>query len=113
MGVDEKDSIRLRHMLDAAREAAQFAANESRESLENNRMLVLALVKEIEIIGEAAAHVSQALQEENAALSTRISELESLVRDKAEAEKRHEELTALVRTKIDSLIGRLEGITEE
>ena len=75
-----------------------------------------AILQQFELIEQKVERVVQArkaLQEENAALSTRISELESLVRDKAEAEKRHEELTALVRTKIDSLIGRLEGITEE
>ena len=75
-----------------------------------------AILQQFELIEQKVERVVQArkvLQEENAALSTRISELESLVRDKAEAEKKHEELTALVRTKIDSLIGRLEGITEE
>lgn len=56
------DVIRLRHMLDAAREAMSFAAGRSRGDLERDRMLVLAIVKDVEIIGEAAARVSPAMQ---------------------------------------------------
>ncbi|HQF15754.1 MAG TPA: hypothetical protein PLI05_01635 [Methanotrichaceae archaeon] len=48
------DQIRLRHMLDAACEARAFANGCTRTSLDLDRMLVLSLVKEIEIIGEAA-----------------------------------------------------------
>lgn len=54
-----RDSIRLRHMLDAAKEALSFASGKSRTDLESNRMLVLSLVKDIEIIGEAASRVSE------------------------------------------------------
>ena len=49
-----EDVIRLRHMLDAAREALIFADGRTREELDTDRMLAMALVKEIEIIGEAA-----------------------------------------------------------
>ena len=52
--MNESDIIRLRHMLDAAREALSFVAGRNSEDLGRDRMLVLALVKEIEIIGEAA-----------------------------------------------------------
>ena len=54
-----RDSIRLRHMLDAAKEALSFTSGKSRTDLESNRMLVLSLVKDIEIIGEAASQVSE------------------------------------------------------
>ena len=53
------DEIRLRHMLEAAREALSFVAGKTRSDLDRNRQLVLALVKCIEIIGEAAANVSE------------------------------------------------------
>jgi uncharacterized protein with HEPN domain len=53
------DAIRLRHMLDAAHEALRFAEGRTRADLDRNRMLVLALVKDIEIIGEAAFQVSR------------------------------------------------------
>jgi uncharacterized protein with HEPN domain len=46
-------------MLDAAREALSFSSGKSRTDLNSDRMLVLSLVKDIEIIGEAAAKVSQ------------------------------------------------------
>ena len=53
------DEIRLRHMLEAAREALSFVAGKTRSDLDQDRQLVLALVKSIEIIGEAAAKVSE------------------------------------------------------
>ena len=56
--MNESDAIRLRHMLDAAREALSFIAGRSSEDLSRDRMLVLALVKEIEIIGEAGSRIS-------------------------------------------------------
>lgn len=52
------DAIRLQHMLDAAREASSFVAGRDRNALDENRMLLLSLVKSIEIIGEAAGRVS-------------------------------------------------------
>ncbi len=52
------DTVRLRHMLDAARQAVQFAQGRSRADLDRDRMLVLALVKLVEIVGEAASQVS-------------------------------------------------------
>jgi uncharacterized protein with HEPN domain len=55
--MSKSDEIRLRHMLDAAREALGFAAGRTRADLDSDRMLVLSLVKSIEIIGEAASKV--------------------------------------------------------
>jgi len=52
------DSIRFRHMLDAAKEVMSFAKNKTRKDLDNDRMLTLSLVKSIEIIGEAASKVT-------------------------------------------------------
>ncbi len=52
------DALRLRQMLDAAREAIAFASGRTAEDLTRDRMLLLSLVKDIEIIGEAARHVS-------------------------------------------------------
>ncbi len=52
------DLIRVRHMLDAVREASSFARGRSRADLDHDRMLTLSLVKCIEIIGEAASEVT-------------------------------------------------------
>ncbi len=53
-----EDLIRVRHMLDAVTEALAFAKDKNREDLDNNRMLTLAIIKELEIIGEAASKLS-------------------------------------------------------
>ncbi len=57
------DLIRMRHMLDAAKEALSFAKNKTRGDLDSERMLVLSIVKSIEIIGEAASKVTQETKE--------------------------------------------------
>jgi uncharacterized protein with HEPN domain len=61
--MNEQDRIRLRHMLDAAREAVAFAQDRSASDLRHNRMFALAVVKDIEIIGEAASRVSEEVQQ--------------------------------------------------
>lgn len=57
------DVTRLRHMLDHAREAVAMYATGQPEDLDHNRMLQLALVRLVEIVGEAATRVSDAGQE--------------------------------------------------
>ena len=59
------DAIRLRHMLDAAQEAMSFARGKKREDLDRERMLVLSLLKDIEIVGEAASKVSENCRQEH------------------------------------------------
>lgn len=46
-------------MLDASQKVIQYVRDETRETLENDEKLALALVRLIEIIGEAASKVSQ------------------------------------------------------
>jgi len=58
------DAIRLRHMLDAAREAMEFAQGRTRADLNGDRKLVLASVKDIEIIGEAAYQISETTRDQ-------------------------------------------------
>ncbi len=53
------DEIRLRHMIEAAREAVSFACGRVRSDLDIDRQLVLSLVKDIEIVGEAAAQITE------------------------------------------------------
>ena len=59
-----EDRVRIQHMLDACREAEQFAAGRARSDVETDRMLLFALVRCIEIIGEAASRVSDSAQSE-------------------------------------------------
>ena len=51
-------------MLDAAREAVSFAHGRTRSDLDEDCQLVLALVKDMEIVGEAAAGVTEPARSE-------------------------------------------------
>ncbi|MCC6580178.1 MAG: DUF86 domain-containing protein [Phycisphaeraceae bacterium] len=53
-----EDEIRLRHMRDATHKALEFVAGIDRSAFDRDDKLVFALVKCIEIIGEAAARTS-------------------------------------------------------
>lgn len=57
------DLTRFKHIRDAAMIAISFVKNRSREDLDKEQMLSLALVRLIEIIGEAANHISTKSQE--------------------------------------------------
>lgn len=52
------DKVRIRHILDAAREAVTFVEARSRRDLDTDRKLSLSLVRLLEIIGEAARGIS-------------------------------------------------------
>ena len=69
MNVD--DQTRLRHMLDAAREAIGFVSGKTRSDLDGSRQLALSLVKCIEIIGEAAANVTSETRRRHEAIPWR------------------------------------------
>ncbi len=58
------DLIRMRHVLDASREAVSFIAGKNRQDLDASRMLTLSLVKDVEILGEAASKVSEEVKRE-------------------------------------------------
>lgn len=62
--MNRDDNIRLRHMIEAAREALSFACGRGREDLEIDRQLVLSPVKDIEIVGEAAAQITESTRME-------------------------------------------------
>lgn len=53
------DTLRPGHMREAARKALFFAKGKSRADLDHEEMLCLALVRLLEILGEAAARVSK------------------------------------------------------
>jgi uncharacterized protein with HEPN domain len=63
--MQQHDDIRLQHMLDSAEEAVEFAVGKSRNDLDDDRKLLLAIIKSIEIIGEAASKVSEARKAED------------------------------------------------
>lgn len=55
--------IRILHMLDAARHAVTFADGKGRTDLDQNLMFRFALVRAVEVIGEAVSKVSRNTQE--------------------------------------------------
>ena len=57
------DATSLRHMLDASRKAIGFIANRSRSDLRSDELLVLALIRLLEIVGEAANRTAAATRE--------------------------------------------------
>ena len=60
------DRTRLRHMLDYAEEAASLAQDRRRSDLDTDRLFRHALTHVVEVVGEAAAHVSGPLRQAHA-----------------------------------------------
>ena len=59
------DGVRMRHMLDHAREAVQLAQGRSRADLDADRLFNLAMTRLLEIIGEAAGRVAQTTRDQH------------------------------------------------
>jgi len=68
----EDDSVRIRHILDAAREAVAFAKERIRADLDTDRKLNLSLVRLLEIIGEAVRGISQEFRDSHPDLPWKI-----------------------------------------
>jgi uncharacterized protein with HEPN domain len=56
------DRTRLRHMLDACDQVAAFVEGRARLDLDHDRMLLFALIRAIEVLGEAAGRISDPTQ---------------------------------------------------
>jgi uncharacterized protein with HEPN domain len=59
------DFVRLRHMLDAAKEVIGFTTGATLEEFEQDRKLQLAVVQLIEVLGEASKQVSAGFREQH------------------------------------------------
>jgi len=53
-----EDRIRLQHMVEAVQAAQQFMTGRDRAALDQDEMLLFAVVRALEIMGEAATRVS-------------------------------------------------------
>jgi uncharacterized protein with HEPN domain len=58
----DDDRVRIRHMIDAADALAQFIDGRSVDDLDRDRMLLFAVVRAVEIVGEAASKTSAETQ---------------------------------------------------
>lgn len=59
----DKDLVRLQHMLDSAKAILSFIEGKKRENLDSDRLLLSGILREPEILGEAAGRVSEATKE--------------------------------------------------
>jgi uncharacterized protein with HEPN domain len=62
---NNEDAVRLRHLLDAAEKAIGFAKGKSRSDLDADEKLALALVRLLEIVGEAARMLSESYKKKH------------------------------------------------
>ncbi len=58
-----QDRVRLAHMVESARRALRIASGLTQESLASDEVRMLAVVKSIEVIGEASTKVSEVTQQ--------------------------------------------------
>lgn len=55
----DKDLVRLQHMLESTNAVLSFIKEKNREDLDTNRLLLSGILRELEILGEAAGKISQ------------------------------------------------------
>jgi len=60
---EKDDSVFIRHIIDSIQAIEEFSRNLSKEELTSNRLKQSAIVREIEIIGEASKNISNSLKE--------------------------------------------------
>ncbi|HEX8388609.1 MAG TPA: DUF86 domain-containing protein [Sphingomonas sp.] len=60
-----EDSIRIRHMIEAARDALEFCEGRSREDLDESKQFQYAVIHAVQIVLEAAYQTSKATRAEH------------------------------------------------
>ena len=65
--------VRIRHMRDHAREAIEMLGDKALDELLSNRMLQLALIQLIAIVGEAATQVNEETREDYPAVPWQLA----------------------------------------
>lgn len=58
-----RDLIRLKHMLDSAEAVLSFIEGKTRQQLDTERLLASGIIRELEILGEAAVAITQETKE--------------------------------------------------
>jgi len=59
------DKVFLKHILDAIENIEEYLSGASYEDFSSNKMMVDAVVRELEIIGEASANITSGFQKEH------------------------------------------------
>ena len=105
--------VRVRHMLDHAREAVEMIVGLCRTDLDNNRQLNLALVRLLEIVGEAAARVHEDFRQQHPEIPWRdIADLRNRLIHGYDSVN-FDILWTILREDMPPLIARLENILKE
>lgn len=108
MQPDPKDMARLWDMLDAARAIMQFIQGKRFEELLSDRMLRSAVERNLEIIGEAAGHISINTRNSHPDIPwTSIIGLRNIIPHEY-GEVRYEKLWSICENRLPPLIQRLE-----
>lgn len=113
MQPEDRDPAHLWDMLQAARDAAGIVANVTREEFLGDRVRMLALERSLELVGEAARRVSDALRKTHPQIPWKemIGLRNILAHDYGRID--HDKLYATVMKDIPNLIKELEGFHPE
>jgi uncharacterized protein with HEPN domain len=111
--MNDNDKDRIQHILDAAYEITLFVKGKSKDDIRQDRILTLALVKEIEIIGEAASKLSDEVRDQIPDVEWQkvISMRNRLVHVYFEID--HDILWFSIKNNVPDLINKLEGFCSE
>lgn len=66
--MNDRDRLRLRHIIDAAERIADYLSSVGRDSFLSNRMLQDAVIRNLEIIGEACVNLTPEFRDSHAAV---------------------------------------------
>lgn len=110
MRPDERDASYLWDMLDAARAVKEFVSNRKYYDYQKDRMLRNAVERNIEIIGEAASHVSDAFRKAHPDIPWKsiIGQRHVLIHEYGEI--KHERIWVVASERIPELIALLEPL---
>lgn len=105
--------VRVRHMLDYAREAVEMIRGRTREDLDADRQLNLALVRLMEVVGEAAARVPEDFRQRHAGVPWRdIADLRNRLIHGYDMVN-FDVLWVIVQQDLPTLIDQLQAIVQE
>ena len=110
MQPEDRDAAYLWDMLEAAREARAFTAGVDLQRYRQDRMLQLAVERCVEIIGEAARHMSEGFRELHPEIPWRSIIGQRNVLAYEYGEVRQDIMWTTVTTRVPDLIVRLEPL---
>ncbi len=110
MPPDERDSSYLWDMLDAARTIQKFTSGVTFDTYIDNRMMQLAVEREIEIIGEAARNVSVQFKDTHAEIPWNSIIAQRNVIAHEYGDIKHDRIWAVVTDHISELVVKLEPL---